>query len=156
MILYLCHMTPDDTWPWALWVDHLHCQSNLPNHPTKSIPWICKGLYIGIWNEEERFLNLIVFIVTWSSITYECSNHKTYNMELQKHIQHHALWTHKPDKRTHKPDKRNPFSCPHMMMSGHGNISLVTGPLWGESIGDRWIPSQRTSNTDFGVFMMLS
>ena len=76
MILYLCHMTPDLTWPWALWVDHLRCQGNLPNHPTKSIPWICKGLYIGIWNEEERLLNLIVFTMTRASITYKFSNKK--------------------------------------------------------------------------------
>ena len=105
VILYLCHMTPDHTWLWALWVDHLRCQGNLPNHPTKSIPWICKGLYIGIWNEEERLLNLIIFIMTWASITYKYSNHKRYNIELPKYIPHHALWTH-------KPDKRNLFSCP--------------------------------------------
>ena len=91
-----------------------------------------------------RLLNFIVFIMTWSSIIYKCCNHKRYNMELPKHIPHHALWTH-------KPVKINPLSCTHMMMSWHGNIFCVTCPLWGESTGHLWIPSQRASNTDFGV-----
>ena len=28
----------------------------------------------------------------------------------------------------------------NMMKEGHGNTFLITGPLWGESTGYRWIP----------------
>ena len=28
----------------------------------------------------------------------------------------------------------------------------ITGPLWGESTGDRWIPSQRASGADIWSF----
>ena len=42
------------------------------------------------------------------------------------------------------------------MMSSNGNIFHVTGPLWGESSGDRWIPltkaAQRASNTEMFPF----
>ena len=44
--------------------------------------------------------------------------------------------------RDHIPLKLN------MMTSCHGNIFRVTGPFWGESIGDRWIPLQRASHAE--------
>ena len=41
---------------------------------------------------------------------------------------------------------------PGMMTSWHGHAFRVTGPLWGESTDDRWIPSQRASNAEFDFF----
>ena len=38
-----------------------------------------------------------------------------------------------------------------MMTSSNGNIFRITGHLWGESTGDRWIPLTKAS--DAGVFM---
>ena len=35
-----------------------------------------------------------------------------------------------------------------MMTSSNGNIFRVTGPLWGESTGDRWIPLTKASNAE--------
>ena len=40
-----------------------------------------------------------------------------------------------------------------MMASPNGNIFRVTGPLWGESIGDRWIPLQRPVTWTFDFFV---
>ena len=36
----------------------------------------------------------------------------------------------------------------HMMTSSNGNISCVTGPLWGEFAGDRWIPLTKASGAE--------
>ena len=35
-----------------------------------------------------------------------------------------------------------------MMTSSNGNTSRVTGPLWGESIGHRWIPLTKASDAE--------
>ena len=42
-----------------------------------------------------------------------------------------------------------------MMMSSSGNIFLVTGPLWGESIGHRWIPLTKASDAELWCFFDL-
>ena len=51
---------------------------------------------------------------------------------------------------------RRYFQCVHgsfMMTSSNGNIFRVTGPLWGESTGDQWIPlTQRPLTQSFDVF----
>ena len=39
-----------------------------------------------------------------------------------------------------------------MMTSSNGNIFRVTGPLWGESIGHRWIPFTKASVAEFLYF----
>ena len=39
-----------------------------------------------------------------------------------------------------------------MMMSSNGNTFRVTCPLWGESTGHRWIPSQRPVTRTFDAF----
>ena len=36
----------------------------------------------------------------------------------------------------------------NMMMPSNGNIFRVIGPLWGESIGHRWIPLSKTSDAE--------
>ena len=41
------------------------------------------------------------------------------------------------------------------MTSSNGNILRVTGPLWGESTGDQWIPSQRPMTQRSNVFFDL-
>ena len=38
-------------------------------------------------------------------------------------------------------------------MSGHENAFCVSGPKWGESTGDQWIPSQRASNEGIWSFL---
>ena len=35
-----------------------------------------------------------------------------------------------------------------MMTSSNGNIFRVTGPLWGEFTGDRWIPLTKASDAE--------
>ena len=42
-----------------------------------------------------------------------------------------------------------------MMTSSNWNIFHVTGPLWGEFTGDRWIPAQRPVTRSFDVFFDL-
>ena len=34
------------------------------------------------------------------------------------------------------------------MMSSNGNVFHITGPLWGEFTGDRWIPLTKASDTE--------
>ena len=40
-----------------------------------------------------------------------------------------------------------------MMMSSNGNIFRVTGPLWGESTGDPWIPLTKASDMELWCFL---
>ena len=40
-----------------------------------------------------------------------------------------------------------------MMTSSNGNISCVTGPLWGESTGNRWIPLTKASDAELWCFL---
>ena len=42
-----------------------------------------------------------------------------------------------------------------MMTSSNGNILCVTGPMWEESTGHRWIPSQRPVTQSFDIFFDL-
>ena len=37
------------------------------------------------------------------------------------------------------------------MTSWHGEISNITGSLWGETTGPRWIPLTKDQYADFGV-----
>ena len=40
----------------------------------------------------------------------------------------------------------------YMMTSLKRNAFRVTGPLWGESTGDRWLPLTKASDGDIGCF----
>ena len=40
-----------------------------------------------------------------------------------------------------------------MMTSSNGNIFRVTGPLWGESIGHRWILLKKASDAELWCFL---
>ena len=40
--------------------------------------------------------------------------------------------------------------------SSNGNIFLVTGPLWGETTGHRWIPLTKASVAEFWCFVWCS
>ena len=42
-----------------------------------------------------------------------------------------------------------------MMMSSNGNIFRVTGPLWGESTGHRWISLTKTSGEELWSFWVF-
>ena len=42
-----------------------------------------------------------------------------------------------------------------MMASSNGNIFRVTGPLWGEFTGDRWIPLTKASDAELWCFLDL-
>ena len=44
------------------------------------------------------------------------------------------------------------WNCIHMMTSSNGN----TGPLWGESTGDRWIPLTKASDAELWCFFMYT
>ena len=39
------------------------------------------------------------------------------------------------------------------MTSSNGNIFRVTGPLWGDTTGYRWIPLTKTSEAEFLCFL---
>ena len=41
------------------------------------------------------------------------------------------------------------------MTSSNGNIFRVTGPLWGESIDDRWIPLTKASDVELWCFLSM-
>ena len=43
--------------------------------------------------------------------------------------------------------------CSHMMTSSNGTVSRVTGPLWGESTGHRWIPITKASDAELCCFL---
>ena len=40
-----------------------------------------------------------------------------------------------------------------MMTSSNGNIVRVTGPLWWESDGHRWIPFTKATDTELWYFL---
>ena len=42
------------------------------------------------------------------------------------------------------------------MMSSNGNIFHVTGPLWGESTGDRWFPLTKASDVELWCFLWIN
>ena len=42
-----------------------------------------------------------------------------------------------------------------MMTSSNGNIFRVTGPLWGEFTGHRWIPHTRASDSELSCFYLI-
>ena len=41
----------------------------------------------------------------------------------------------------------------NMMTSSNGIIFRVTGPLWGESTGHRWIPNTKASDAELWCFL---
>ena len=41
----------------------------------------------------------------------------------------------------------------NMMTSSNGNLFRVTGPLWGEFTGHRWIPLTKASDAELGCFL---
>ena len=43
----------------------------------------------------------------------------------------------------------------YMMTSSNGTISRVTGTLWGESTGDRWIPLTEASDAELWSRVMM-
>ena len=43
--------------------------------------------------------------------------------------------------------------CLTMMKSSHGNIFRVTGPLFGEFTGHRWIPSTKANDAEHWCFL---
>ena len=45
--------------------------------------------------------------------------------------------------------------CFVMMASSNGNIFRVTGPLWRESIGNRWITPTKCSDTELMIFSLI-
>ena len=54
--------------------------------------------------------------------------------------------------------RKSPQYCAHRMMtSSNGNIFRVTGPLYGDFAGHRWIPrTQRPGTRSFGTFFFLN
>ena len=60
------------------------------------------------------------------------------------------------DRQKVKVDKIKFMLCQaDMMTSSNGNIFRIIGPLWGETTGHRWIPSQRPVAQSFDVFCEL-
>ena len=48
---------------------------------------------------------------------------------------------------------RGPNIVHHMMTSWHGNALHITGPLWGESTGHRWIPLTKGQWCGFSLML---
>ena len=46
-----------------------------------------------------------------------------------------------------------PWFSTNMMTSSNENIFHVTGPLWGESTGDWWIPLTKASDVELSCFL---
>ena len=42
-----------------------------------------------------------------------------------------------------------------MKTLSNGNVFHITGNLWGESTGHRWLPLTKSSNAEFDVFFDL-
>ena len=51
--------------------------------------------------------------------------------------------------------EKHPVLWIHMMTSSNGNIFHVTGPLWWEFIGHRWIPLTKASAAELWCFFYL-
>ena len=47
----------------------------------------------------------------------------------------------------------NDFLTDRMMTSSNGNIFLITGSLWGESNGHRWIPLTKAIDVELWYFL---
>ena len=62
--------------------------------------------------------------------------------EIQAVIWHWLMWWSRP---LYLVDG---WSRCLMMTSSNGNIPRITGPLWGESIGHRWIPLTKASDSE--------
>ena len=56
---------------------------------------------------------------------------------FRMHMAQGTVWTSEATGRTNT--RRAPWDI-LMNMSGHGTAFHISGPLWGESTGDRWIP----------------
>ena len=51
-------------------------------------------------------------------------------------------------------EQQLPLQGRHVMMtSSNGNLFLVTGPLWGESTGHRWLPLTKASDAELRYFL---
>ena len=48
---------------------------------------------------------------------------------------------------------REALQTENMMTSSNGNIFPVTGPVWGESTGQRWIPLTKNSDAELWCFL---
>ena len=49
-----------------------------------------------------------------------------------------------------------PWAFSSMMTSSHGNSFCITGSLWGEDTGDRWIPLTKASDADLWWFLWFT
>ena len=86
-----------------------------------------------------------------------CSNHKTIGVMtfLFQSCQHEYIWLlviHHV--MTYSYNSYLSISLHYdMMTSSYGNIFRVTGPLRGESSGDRWIPPTKASEVELWCFL---
>ena len=62
------------------------------------------------------------------------------------------MWRHSNDLSRYIINWSYLFHIHFMMTSSNGNIFCVTGPLWGESTGDRWLPLTKASDAGFWCF----
>ena len=77
------------------------------------------------------------------NISTSCPHH-TSSILCAYGVNSHAIRLYGLD-RTHSPH--------NMMTSSNGNIFRVTGPLWRESTGDRWIPLTKASDEELWRFL---
>ena len=84
-----------------------------------------------------------------------CAYHQKYSfstfMIYAKHVANSRLGMYLPTYRSISKT-RDVLLYMDIMTSSNGNIFRVTGHLWGESTGDRWIPLTKASNAHLWYF----
>ena len=115
--------------------------------------YVCIGLGNGLAPNRRHAITLNQ---CWpSSLTHMCVTRRRWVNEVPKYSQwalYNWLWHGQFPAKLHAIDNSGGF----MMTSSNRNIFRVTGPLWGEFTGHRWIPrTQRPVTRSFAVFFDL-
>ena len=103
-------------------------------------------LLITLYSVAQSFCNF----AQSTAVMLPCSVQNFSTIRKLKRI----LWTNEDSRDlgvrwiSHSPSRNKACS---MMTSSNGNFFRDTGPLWGESTGHRWFPSQRPVTRSFDI-----
>ena len=120
------------------------------------------------WSREQQIDGLVQErrnpIVNALELRVSCTNPSKWASELRNTFIIDGLRTSKMERvskqwRHHVYTNDRPLNTGAyiyiMMTSSNGNIFRVTGPLWGESTGHRWIPFTKASDTELWCFLLI-
>ena len=119
-------------------------------------------LPINHWGTDFR---KIVVSISFHETGFENIVCKFAHLSGPQCVRSHAWYEHGQSLCLQKQAKSAIFSAPtfhwplvinFMMTSWNGNIFRVTDPLWGESTGHRWFPSQRPVTRSFDFYLRLN